>query len=210
MFGSSVCNFLPRRDRCRGWRLSVPCVRVECLQPIAAALDELGTQSFSTLCSGRVFATATGPTHGAEARTFSTLCSGRVFATLHASLVEGNVIHFQYPVFGSSVCNPAPLPSRGGAGWLSVPCVRVECLQLRKKTTTGPTGGLSVPCVRVECLQLDTSDLGGATIQSFSTLCSGRVFATQELFLPGDLDYTCFQYPVFGSSVCNLRQHLSL
>ena len=41
-----------------------------------------------------------------------------------------NSVDFQYPVFGSSVCNPYDAALALATVELSVPCVRVECLQL--------------------------------------------------------------------------------
>ena len=84
---------------------------------------------------------------------FSTLCSGRVSATLRKERIMEVKENFQYPVFGSSVCNLG-----AGIHWrcneqLSVPCVRVECLQPRGRAGHSAGAQLSVPCVRVECLQ---------------------------------------------------------
>ena len=134
--------------------------------------------TFSTLCSGRVFATSSQECDCVVKSAFSTLCSGRVFATQPTNTIYHRRQNFQYPVFGSSVCN-----RRWGWG---------GGLRIR----------LSVPCVRVECLQQRRQPAGEHRPPAFSTLCSGRVFATR--FLPPCL--VClsnFQYPVFGSSVCN-------
>ena len=60
---------------------------------------------------------------------FSTLCSGRVFATAEMAEVYCDLLHFQYPVFGSSVCNFYGGKDHRRQQVLSVPCVRVECLQ---------------------------------------------------------------------------------
>ena len=159
--------------------------------------------SFSTLCSGRVFATTT--LWGAVAR--HTDFQYPVFGSSVCN--SGQDGHrrmwgiFQYPVFGSSVCNrdlPAfAYPDEG----LSVPCVRVECLQQCRPSVKTVAQqifqypvfgssvcnrvahlarycgyGLSVPCVRVECLQQKRVNRCQRAIETFSTLCSGRVFAT--------------------------------
>ena len=117
---------------------------------------------------------------------FSTLCSGRVFATREYFASTPVYFHFQYPVFGSSVCNLLhPSDQRETAWSLSVPCVRVECLQLSQRQ--------------------DDRDRH----HSFSTLCSGRVFATL-LVHTYTADADSFQYPVFGSSVCNKDTDYSL
>ena len=118
------------RHAARPGELSVPCVRVECLQLIDAGQMTDPLDTFSTLCSGRVFATLSNSGHVRVSSTFSTLCSGRVFATTmtrldtarqrfsFSTLCSGRVfatcgcprpccvpVGFQYPVFGSSVCN---------------------------------------------------------------------------------------------------------
>ena len=202
VFGSSVCNtrLSPRVGLAES--LSVPCVRVECLQPRGRGAYPDGPGSFSTLCSGRVFATPIAfwvttslsafstlcsgrvfATHTtliimAHLETFSTLCSGRVFATLcvgvcvgghgtFSTLCSGRVFAtsqeaacsgcsslFQYPVFGSSVCNVVGL---AWLGWKNYPFSTL--CSGRVFATVG--GERSV-----------------AEEDAFSTLCSGRVFAT--------------------------------
>ena len=121
-----------KSDSISGLYLSVPCVRVECLQLTLLIRFVPAYEAFSTLCSGRVFATAGGRQRNPPKR------------------------NFQYPVFGSSVCNPRNADGSCSQHGLSVPCVRVECLQ--RAAVAGQIGRvpLSVPCVRVECLQLPT------------------------------------------------------
>ena len=155
VFGSSVCNTsIPFPCTCTG-ALSVPCVRVECLQLIVLCGGVLRPIPFSTLCSGRVFATA------------------KVF--------DGEIggDNFQYPVFGSSVCNQVGEIAGARAAALSVPCVRVECLQpLDPAVTVHAFVTFSTLCSgRVFATYSPWQLMSGN--RSFSTLCSGRVFATQ-------------------------------
>ena len=133
-----------------------------------------------------------------------------------------DIMVFQYPVFGSSVCNPVEYPGQTASHTLSVPCVRVECLQLLACYAVSYAGALSVPCVRVECLQpqsirairqdtqlsvpcvrveclqLSVSSCGVLSSLTFSTLCSGRVFATSA---------QAFEFPtlVSFSTLCSGR-----
>ena len=134
--------------------LSVPCVRVECLQrSISGGVD--GSTTLSVPCV-RVECLQLPTFHdfAISSESFSTLCSGRVSATLLETLDAFTPAYFQYPVFGSSVCNKVSLTQAHRLDLLSVPCVRVECLQLERVA---------------EAARVDAT---------FSTLCSGRVSAT--------------------------------
>ena len=55
---------------------------------------------------------------------------GSSVCNLHMRTLDEALDDFQYPVFGSSVCNVPVYRTTGSADELSVPCVRVECLQL--------------------------------------------------------------------------------
>ena len=159
--------------------LSVPCVRVECLQRDRRRCPDAEPPTFSTLCSGRVFATRCSGAPARRAALLSVPCVRVECLQPRCTIQRGQAdATFQYPVFGSSVCNWPDAWHFQAALVLSVPCVRVECLQLIFFSRQWPRFG------------------------SFSTLCSGRVFAT----CPRTNCPCCpihFQYPVFGSSVCN-------
>ena len=129
VFGSSVCNELTNSWRRKGSMLSVPCVRVECLQPLSLTNSSVSSISFSTLCSGRVFATTTTNTTSALIESFSTLCSGRVFATAYCKPSACLSDAFSTLCSGRVFATGLQQPPLGSGKALSVPCVRVECLQ---------------------------------------------------------------------------------
>ena len=135
--------------------------------------------TFSTLCSGRVFATHRNRHGHARPGSFQYPVFGSSVCNTASTFFVLSVMNFQYPVFGSSVCNYWRSGRRrtcrlnfqypvfgssvcnvvqflGGLSRvaLSVPCVRVECLQLHDGLVVPEDDGLSVPCVQVECLQL--------------------------------------------------------
>ena len=139
-------------------------------------------QPFSILCSDRVSATGSGKASSpASASTFSILCSDRVSATKPPAPGLGGAVFLSV----SSVrIECLQLAGRTDGRWaqlrLSVSSVRIECLQLIvHRGYLGQQVCLSVSSVRIECLQL----LGGAEPAAaghlaFSILCSDRVSAT--------------------------------
>ena len=164
---------------------------------------------------------------------FSTLCSGRVFATMERPGVGPEPPDFQYPVFGSSVCNRQRWTSTGS------PARTFSTLCSGRVFATAPAVGLEVHLAAFSTLcsgrVFATAGLGGCLTDSrtFSTLCSGRVFATRlparAMAMHCCLSVPCvrveclqpqqpntnptrapFQYPVFGSSVCNLSPCFAL
>ena len=205
MFGSSVCNAFGRDDPDFPDELSVPCVRVECLQPRCFRSLLFFFLAFSTLCSGRVSATPWWCLWYAVGVVFQYPVFGSSVCNCCCAWRWLFRFLFQYPVFGSSVCNWLSVRRFMSSVRLSVPCVRVECLQhqsgarepKRRTHFQYPVFGssvcnqadeaqdismekLSVPCVRVECLQQCHQVTVTPTPNTFSTLCSGRVFATQR------------------------------
>ena len=161
--------------------LSVSSVRIECLQQRSGFRRTALNQRFQYPLFGSSVCNSMGECWGhSTPRTFSILCSDRVSATINvASSATGQAFNFQYPLFGSSVCNSPPWATRSSPASLSVSSVRIECLQLcLLALSTMMKTFLSVSSVRIECLQQGKPE-------GFVGVGFG------------------FQYPLFGSSVCN-------
>ena len=129
----------------------------------------------------------------------SSVCNGTCGWSSRGMLI------FQYPPFGSSVCNDdsRARAAQSGLHPLSVSSIRIECLQpwTRLGTSWIMWRFQYPPFGSSVCNSGDDGPRGRKGV-AFSILHSDRVSATAS---PDALSKRtrAFQYPPFGSSVCN-------
>ena len=230
LFGSSVCNIPSHRRSPWVTFLSVSSVRIECLQPYyrsVGLLEGVGLSVSSVRIECLQPSSKRNGSLGLMSLSVSSVRIECLQPPLPASAKCG-ICGFQYPLFGSSVCNGRGREESEASSPLSVSSVRIECLQQLPHCSPEalpvafqyPLFGSSV------CNPFHLQNLLLANLP-FSILCSDRVSATASVFDAASgaallsvssvriecLQHQCrgakqdwpgvFQYPLFGSSVCN-------